>query len=327
MFATCLHCHESLGQNRLIEHFPVGRRLAFDAAKGRLWVVCPDCRRWNLSPIEERWEAIEECERLYSKTRLRASSDNIGIARLAEGLDVVRIGQPKTPEMAAWRYASDFRRRWIRSGIPLAIVSGGAAQGLLHALQNEVSTSQLLIGAGAIVAVSFLAAHGRSVRVALPSGQVVKLGPRVHRHIRLEPTSGGWALRLGELRDSTLITGPQAVPGLRAVMTARNFSGAPKRDVEAAIARLDEAGNADRFIARLARATVRTGIRSYPPDIALALEMALHESSERRAIEGELAFLREEWELAEEIAHIADNMFLPESLLLRLNGLRAESDA
>ncbi len=51
-----------------IEHFPVGRRLAFDAAKGRLWVVCHHCGRWNLSPLEERWEAIEECERLFRGT-------------------------------------------------------------------------------------------------------------------------------------------------------------------------------------------------------------------------------------------------------------------
>ena len=58
MYATCLFCNRPLGHNESIEHFPVGRRLAFDAAKGRLWVVCPACERWNLTPLEERWEAI-----------------------------------------------------------------------------------------------------------------------------------------------------------------------------------------------------------------------------------------------------------------------------
>jgi hypothetical protein len=43
---------------------------------------------------------------------------------------------------------------------------------------------------------------------------------------------------------------------------------------------------------------------------ALALEMALHEESERRALEGELAALEAAWREAEEIAHIAD--YLPE---------------
>jgi hypothetical protein len=25
-----------------------------------LWVVCRHCERWNLSPLEERWEAVEQ---------------------------------------------------------------------------------------------------------------------------------------------------------------------------------------------------------------------------------------------------------------------------
>ena len=54
MFATCIFCTRHLGTNEAIEAFPVGRRLAFDAAKGRLWVVCPSCDRWNLTPLEER---------------------------------------------------------------------------------------------------------------------------------------------------------------------------------------------------------------------------------------------------------------------------------
>ena len=104
MYATCLFCSRSLGENRTFETFPVGRRLAYDAAKGRLWVVCPHCERWNLTPLEERWEAIEEAERLFSSTRLRVSTDNIGLAKLREGLELVRIGSALRPEMAAsWR--------------------------------------------------------------------------------------------------------------------------------------------------------------------------------------------------------------------------------
>lgn len=62
MYSTCLFCSSALGRNESIEHFAVGRRLAFDAAKGRLWVICPTCARWNLTPLESRWEAIEEKE-------------------------------------------------------------------------------------------------------------------------------------------------------------------------------------------------------------------------------------------------------------------------
>src|SRR5919112_4588497 len=99
MYTACLFCTQPLGANEAIEAFPVGRRLAFDAAKGRLWVVCPHCGRWNLTPLEERWEAIEACERLFRQTRLRYSTDNIGLAQLREGLDLVRIGRALQPEI------------------------------------------------------------------------------------------------------------------------------------------------------------------------------------------------------------------------------------
>jgi hypothetical protein len=50
--------------------------------------------------------------------------------------------------------------------------------------------------------------------------------------------------------------------------------------------------------------------------------MALHEETERRAMEGELALLESAWRDAEEIAEISDNMFLPDSVRSSLDALR-----
>ncbi|MDZ4754350.1 MAG: hypothetical protein SGJ11_07615 [Phycisphaerae bacterium] len=111
MFSTCLFCHTSLDANQSIEHFPIGRRLAFDAERGRLWAVCPNCARWSLTPLEERWEAIEERERVYRDTKQRVSTDNIALARLKDGTDLVRIGRPLLPEFSAWRYGDQLGRR------------------------------------------------------------------------------------------------------------------------------------------------------------------------------------------------------------------------
>lgn len=80
MYSTCLFCHRPLGSNEVVEAFPVGRRLAFDQRQGRLWVVCRKCEKWNLTPLEERWDAIESCERLFRDTRKRVSTDHIGLA-------------------------------------------------------------------------------------------------------------------------------------------------------------------------------------------------------------------------------------------------------
>src|SRR4029453_4241437 len=108
MYSTCLFCNNSLGGNDIVEEFPVGRRLAFDAGKGRFWVICHHCGRGNLSPLEERYNAIEGCERLFRDTFVRVSTGNIGLARLPSGVELVRIGQPLRPEFAAWRYGRQF---------------------------------------------------------------------------------------------------------------------------------------------------------------------------------------------------------------------------
>lgn len=53
-------------------------------------------------------------------------------------------------------------------------------------------------------------------------------------------------------------------------------------------------------------------VNKMPKPHKLALEMALHEEQERRALEGELWLLEKAWEEAEEIADISDRLLLPE---------------
>src|SRR4051812_10441274 len=128
MYATCLFCNGKLGTNEIIEHFPVGRRIAFDPAKRRLWIVCTLCDRWNLTPIEERHDAIEECEKLFRGTFVRVSTGNVGLARLHDSLDLIRIGKPLRPEFAAWRYGDEFISRRTRSYVAAgATIAGGVA--------------------------------------------------------------------------------------------------------------------------------------------------------------------------------------------------------
>ena len=143
VYTSCMFCRKPLGTNEVVESFPVGRRLAFDAVRGRLWVVCAKCERWNLTPLEERWEAVEDCERLFRDTRIRVSTDNVGLARHPEGLTLVRIGEPMRPEFAAWRYGDQFGRRMRR-----AIMYGAASTSLS---EGSWSAEQFAgVGAGVI---------------------------------------------------------------------------------------------------------------------------------------------------------------------------------
>src|SRR5689334_11278911 len=116
MYSTCLFCNGPLGANDRLTAFPVGQRLAFDPARGRLWVICIRCARWNLSPLEDRWEAIDEGERLFRGTRLRYSTDNIGLARIGEHLELVRVGPALLPEIASWRYGARIERYAAANG-------------------------------------------------------------------------------------------------------------------------------------------------------------------------------------------------------------------
>jgi len=77
MYATCTFCYAGLGTNDVLESFPVSRRVAFDPNKACLWAVCPHSARWNLAPIEERWETVEDGERRFRATPLRYTSGNI----------------------------------------------------------------------------------------------------------------------------------------------------------------------------------------------------------------------------------------------------------
>jgi hypothetical protein len=320
MYSTCIHCHAGLGSNESVEAFPTGRRLAFDAAKGRLWVVCPKCRRWNLTPLEERWEAIEQCERLYRDTRLRASTDNIGLAKVREGTELVRIGSPLRPEMAAWRYAGDLRRRWLRYGGPIAVM--GSVAGTFGMVGMFGPAVQIGGAAGIGVIAAAYAWFGQRVRTILPSGRTITLNASRNSRVRLISVGAGWGIG-GDLIGQ-VVTGPKAAYTFRSVLTSRNFRGGRPEDVSDAVALLSEVPDPDRFISRVARVAERTGGKwPLPVHVGVALEMALHEDVERRALDGELADLRQQWAMAEEIASIADNMLLPSTVEDAIQQLRS----
>jgi len=310
-----MFCNKSLGANQVVESFPVGRRLAFDAARGRLWVVCRKCERWNLSPIEERWEAVETCERIFRGTRVRTSSANIGLATHPEGLELVRIGEPLRPEFAAWRYGDQFgrrRRRAIYYGVGGAavlgvIVAGGIATGAISAG---------LLGQSGNFVNAFL--NGRTLaKVRAPGGEVLKLKRPHLAKARLEIENDEWSLVVKRRKREYRFEGEDARLAAGIVVSRINRSGAKQSAVQDAVRLLDVRGTPEAVI-RAAAGRPGSGrhadgrISKLDAPTRLAVEMALHEEQERRALEGELWRLERAWEEAEEIAAISDDLLLPE---------------
>lgn len=343
MYATCLFCKGDLGRNEAIEAFPVGRRLAFDAAKGRLWVVCTRCERWNLTPLEERWEAIEACEREFRATRLRVSTDEIGLARLKEGLQLVRIGAPQRPEMAAWRYGDQFGRRRQR-----AMLIGGATAlgvgGYLLAVPMLGLIGPAGVTAFNVINMTLSSSRGRAIVARIPMADGVAL--RIRRAelakaaMRWDEVSRRWCLELSHLPvargtgqwwklaqsdETSVLRSDDAVRAARLILPTLNSSGARRVTVREAVGYLEESPSPEAMFGRAARSFAtsplfrgslegRIALTSLPTVVRLALEMSSNEETERRALEEELHLLEAAWREAEEIAGIADDMFLPSSV-------------
>ncbi len=314
-----MFCRKPLGANEVIETFPVGRRLAFDAACGRLWVVCRKCERWNLSPLEERWEAVEDCERIFRGTRVRVSTENIGLARHLEGLTLVRIGEPLRPEFAAWRYGDQFgrrRRRKILYGVGAVAVVGGIAVGAFAA---GVIGGAMLGQSGNLVNL-WVNARTR-VKLRPEGGGVIKLKRPDLLATRLLPSEDESDFRIQIRKGGKAVAwydGAEARRFAGSIMPHINAMGGNMETVRRAVERIETAGHPERFLAEIGRGNrfqasegAPIHINKVPRPTRLALEMALHEEDERRALEGELWRLEQAWKEAEEIAEISDNLFLP----------------
>ncbi len=313
-----MFCNRSLGSNDVIEHFPVGRRLAFDSEKGRLWVVCKKCERWNLSPLEERWEAVEMCEQLFRDTRVRVSTENVGLAKHPEGLELIRIGKPMRPEFAAWRYGDQFGRRRKRA---LAYTGGG-----LVLLAGFSFVGPLAGGAGmggyfAWQAWESLSSIRSQVKLSPSEGKPIKLRKEHYPNIRLRASDDGHGFRLSVFkgRKQRWFEGREAERFASLIVPKMNHMGGKKNAVQSAVQEIEHHGHPDHFLEDLVRGDrfqSKKGVPGYinkmPTPTKLALEMALHEERERLAMEGELWRLEEDWKAAEEIAAISDNLLLPD---------------
>jgi hypothetical protein len=333
VYRHCLFCHADLRDNREIEHFPVGRKLAFDGEKGRLWAICRSCARWNLTPLEERWEAIEECERRFRHTSRRMSSENIGLARLAEGLELVRIGRPHRPEFAAWRYGEQFvrrRRRFYLMGASGVVAFGGsamigvsgAAAGVLPYFAVQWGMDAIAFTRKRLVRLRALDSDGGMHPLRWIDVRTARLRAAPH-----EPD--GWDLTFLRNRGLLRFAGPEALRVLRTLLPGVNQAGGSHLDVQHAVTLIESARTSHDFLRQEhALEPNRFGktIAQLPTEVSLALEMATNEETERRAIEGELTQLEHAWKEAEELAAIADDLTLPDRVRHGFAALRAHRD-
>src|SRR5207248_7373593 len=100
-----------------------------DEWKGRRWVTCPSCSRWNLAPLDDRLERIGGLARAAADGRVAAATDHVALIRW-HGYDLVRVGKPRRLELATWRYGERLRarrREQLKFVVPMTVAAVGLA--------------------------------------------------------------------------------------------------------------------------------------------------------------------------------------------------------
>jgi hypothetical protein len=307
MFKTCAFCNAALGGDGGPSGLGVGRRLAFDEWKGRLWVICAKCSRWNLTPLEERWEKIEAVARAAAEGRVAASTDQVSLIRWRT-YDLVRVGKPPRVELATWRYGERLRSRQrerMKVVLPLTVVAVGlgvaasvaAGGGLgffawnLHRVGEWVYVS--LVGNRRVVL--------SEPPICAHCGTLMQLRAKHVQHARVVPDAHAEVAVVLSCpqchREGAQLVGGDAVQVLRQGLTYLNVTRTGRKRAEDAARVVDAVGGPDPLIRDVARRELT--LRSLRPERRLALEMAVDERAEVEELE-------RQWRAAEEIAEIAD---------------------
>lgn len=309
----------------------MGQSFAFDPVRGRLWVVCRACRNWNLAPILERWEPVEELERLFEGVKVEASSENVALGRARDGTSLIRVGRVNRREFAFWRYAGRLRKRWKRAeGVGYVITGGPILLGMATGVSMSVA---MPVSLGLAAGVLIWKDKQRLFRTC--DGQVLRMGDA--SRVRLVPSEhdSGWQLEIPRRGRSIALAGGEALRALRATLPRANIYGGKAVEVDQAVARLEGAGSASKVLRLLAQhlghmhnmdprhhrfvvtalgPALPHRVATARPAFRLAVEIAANEELERRALDGEMNLLEQEWREAEELAAISDELLIPASV-------------
>jgi len=342
LFKHCLVCHTPFQQNEELEYFSMSTRVAYDAERGRLWAVCRSCKRWSLAPIEERWEALEELEKIVKdRAKLLSQTDNIALLRAGD-LDVVRVGRANLTEEAWWRYGRELTNRAVRhqkltligTAAAGAAIAGGWASGVIGWLGAWIlweNAPQQLTHAARWLHFGGVAWRGK--QQCPRCEQVLRsVAYRDRAQLILSPgTTPGDALSVTQRcpacedlgKGGLHLRGKEGDLVSRRLLAYHHHTGASEKRVRSATRLIEEVGSPE----SLTRLVIKDGRRlgDLQRNGAIALEIAANDTVEQRLLELELAEVETHWREEEELASIIDgeltSLPLMESIRRRVAGI------
>jgi hypothetical protein len=329
VYTTCGFCAGSLGGDGGQSGLGIGRRFAYDGHRSRAWVICQRCARWNLTPFDSREASITALEAMAAAGRVAATSEHVSLVRLGS-YDVVRVGQPRRPEYATWRYGERVKARdrerlkFIVPATALAIggmvafnfaVGGGMAYMLGQVPGMADSLYTRMVGARKV--------PGLETPICARCNKPMVLRAKHMQHARLTHTANADLALLLSCPSCRVygaqVEGQDAENALRAGLTFVNLKKGKrvKKKAEEAAGYVDRHGGPEQFIRLTTR--IEKPVGSLVGAEALALEMAVDEQAELRELE-------RQWQQAEEIANIADSMLIDPTVDDHLRHLKGEGD-
>jgi hypothetical protein len=324
----CLFCHSPFSDGWRFGGLPPAWRIAFDPGRGRIWVVCDSCYRWNLWPPEDQAGALSALDRVAAdRGEILARTENITLLAVGEMI-LIRVGDATLHERAWWRYGREVltREKAYRS-------TGARLSAYAYTALAAVAES---VGLG-----------DRNFRVRFEEGMTAEV---------LRWRRFGWAAWFGRLKCPSCgsflraarfdlswwfcpmmdekgklalgvpcprcdpwtpekvyhLQGYEAESVLRRVLAYQNITGAGEKAVEEAVREMEAAGSPEDFM----KSSLRDGpfLRELSFPQAVALEISLNEGVERRALEVEARGLEFMWRREEELARIMDEELDPRGL-------------
>ena len=232
----------------------------------------------------------------------------MGLARLSEGLELVRVGAPMRDEFAAWRYGDQFGRRRQRA---IAYTAASAATFGVVVVGGAAARISIGMVPGVMSAVRRWFRDRTIDRLWDPDGHRIRVQRKHLFTSRLATAEDGlgWEIHVDHVYGWEKASRRAGRRRLEPV----EGSGWRLRDAARAFAGSDKVHLPEKKLARLSK-PIPGSLAGLSDDVRLAVEMATQEQAEREALEGELKGLEAMWRQAEEIAHIADNLLMPESV-------------
>lgn len=299
--SDCLFCDRPLDQRT---------RPAYDPWLGRLWRVCPHCQRWNVVPLEDRWERLETLERrARDEGRTVLRTDHLDLVDTGRE-QLIRVGRAPRPELAGWRYGDLLPAAvrggllaWLRRvilGMPTTPFGYGGGHGYLladtDAQQQRWFASPFLEDAPTLTA-AFL--HVPLADACPACGGPLALAPWSFQGVRLTDADGPAVIATcGVCGQEVAVPLTAARGALRLGLSIVNRRFRARPLVEGAARAVDSAEGPEGLVVSLAREDLALGELAAPD--RLALGMALDEQSEAELLEAE-------WREAEELAAIVDS--------------------